>query len=145
VHGAKTPGSGRKPGTPNKTTREIRELAKQYGPGSLEFYVRVRDDESLPIMARLYAADRLLDRGYGKPSRILELQARSTVDYSNMTDAELAERGERLLEALRAGAATRQLPAAPVADGEIVDGGVVLPEDVGLNPAGERAQEGDKP
>jgi hypothetical protein len=38
--GSKRPGSGRKQGTPNKITAEIKEIAHQYGPRALKELAR---------------------------------------------------------------------------------------------------------
>ena len=128
MKGMKTPGSGRKKGTPNKTTREMRELFQAEGPASVALLVQFRDDETKDDELRKSCAESILDRGYGKPSRTLELQTRSGVDYDNMTDTELAARAERVLAALAAKAATRQLPEHTEGI-EIIDGGVVVPDD----------------
>jgi hypothetical protein len=40
--GGRQPGSGRKKGSPNKITREIKEIAHQYGPGALKELARIR-------------------------------------------------------------------------------------------------------
>jgi hypothetical protein len=77
MKGMKTPGSGRKAGTPNKTTAELRELAQAYGPESIEFFVAVRDDPAWPIDVRIMAADKLLDRGYGKASQAISVQVQA--------------------------------------------------------------------
>jgi hypothetical protein len=39
--GGRQPGSGRKKGSPNKITREIKEIAHQYGPGALKELARI--------------------------------------------------------------------------------------------------------
>jgi hypothetical protein len=40
--GGRQPGSGRPKGSPNKITREIKEIAHQYGPGALKEPRRAR-------------------------------------------------------------------------------------------------------
>lgn len=57
---------GRKKGTPNKSTSEIRTLAQEYGPEAIRRLVslmRQSDDRKLQFAA----ARELLYRGYGPP------------------------------------------------------------------------------
>jgi hypothetical protein len=62
---------GRRKGTPNKSTAEIRAFAQQYGPeaiGKLVNLMRQSDD----YRVQLVAAKELLDRGYGRPTEMVE-------------------------------------------------------------------------
>lgn len=62
----KPPGSGRKPGTPNRITKEIRAVAQKHGAKAVRELVKLMtksDDATI----RLRAAQELLDRGYGRP------------------------------------------------------------------------------
>jgi hypothetical protein len=64
-HGGKRDGSGRKKGTPNKVTAEIKVLAHKYGPDALKELARLaRSAES--EAARVAACREILDRAYGK-------------------------------------------------------------------------------
>jgi hypothetical protein len=64
-HGGKRAGSGRKKGTPNKVTAEIKVLAHKYGPDALKELARLaRSAES--EAARVAACREILDRAYGK-------------------------------------------------------------------------------
>lgn len=64
--GGARPGAGRKLGVPNKASREIKEIARGYGPEVIEgFYRLFKEAES--ETARILAGRELLDRGYGKP------------------------------------------------------------------------------
>lgn len=66
--GVKT--GGRKAGTPNKATAEIKELARQYAPEALEALVNViRSSDS--DAARVAAIREVLDRGYGKSTQYI--------------------------------------------------------------------------
>lgn len=68
----KTPGSGRKKGTPNKATAEIKELARAHGPAAinaLATLLKAADSDT----ARIAAAKELLDRGYGKATATQEI------------------------------------------------------------------------
>ena len=62
---------GRAKGVPNKNTASLKALALPYCPEAIELYVAYLRDESLPPMIRMAAADRLLDRGAGKPPQAL--------------------------------------------------------------------------
>lgn len=62
---------GRKPGSPNKATIEVRALARQYGPAALRELARLcREAES--EAARVSAIKELLDRAYGKSPQPLD-------------------------------------------------------------------------
>ena len=61
---------GRKAGTPNKATAELKELARQYTGEALEALVTVmRSAES--DAARVAAVREIFDRGYGKATQLL--------------------------------------------------------------------------
>ena len=63
-------GSGRRKGTPNKATAEVKELARLHGPAAIEEAVRImKTSES--DQARLAAAREILDRAYGKPQQTI--------------------------------------------------------------------------
>ena len=60
---------GRKAGTPNKATVELKELARQYTVEALEALLSVvRGQDGA---AKVAAAREILDRGYGKASQVL--------------------------------------------------------------------------
>lgn len=71
------PGSGRKPGSVNRTTAEVREIAQKYGPDAIEEAARlaglVRDETGNQVgaatteRARIAALMIVLDRAYGRP------------------------------------------------------------------------------
>ena len=59
---------GRQPGTPNKATVEIRDIAKQYAPEAMAELARLaREAES--EQARVGAIKEILDRAYGKSTQ----------------------------------------------------------------------------
>lgn len=61
---------GRKAGTPNKSTAELKELARQYTNEALEALVNViRGTDS--DAARVSAIRELFDRGYGKATQTI--------------------------------------------------------------------------
>lgn len=69
--GGRRPGSGRKPGTPNKATATLREAARVYAPMALRTLAEVAENGQTET-ARVMASDKLLDRAYGKPAQINE-------------------------------------------------------------------------
>lgn len=62
---------GRKPGTPNKATASIRDIAREYTDEAVNALVDVLRDNQQPAAARVSAASAILDRGHGKPSQII--------------------------------------------------------------------------
>ena len=93
--GGKRPGSGRRKGTPNKATKEVRdniaELAREYAPSAMQTLNEIcvtGQTES----ARVSAATAILDRAYGKPVQALHhggADGGAIVYAREMTDAEL--------------------------------------------------------
>jgi len=59
---------GRQKGTPNKSTSELRELARSYTDQAIKALVDIMLTGSSE-QARITAAGTILDRGYGKPSQ----------------------------------------------------------------------------
>lgn len=57
---------GRKAGTPNKVTADVRAVAQQYGEKALKTLAKIMENEKQPAAARVSAAKEILDRGYGK-------------------------------------------------------------------------------
>jgi hypothetical protein len=70
--GGKRPGAGRKAGTLNKATRELKEIAREHTEAAIKTLVAVMEDTQAPPAARVAAADKLLDRGHGRPAVHLE-------------------------------------------------------------------------
>lgn len=56
---------GRKSGTPNKATAEIREIARKYAPGVIKELARLATQAESEA-ARVSAIREILDRGFGK-------------------------------------------------------------------------------
>ena len=80
MRGVKT--GGREKGTPNKSTSEVRDLARQHGPAAIqraaELAGLVLDEgtgepvgQAASEQARIAALGIILDRAYGKPSQPL--------------------------------------------------------------------------
>lgn len=66
---------GRKKGTPNKATADIKAIAQPYGPDAVDALVKIMKNEEAPEAARVRAASELLDRGYGKPKQSIDLES----------------------------------------------------------------------
>ena len=71
ARGKKT--GGRKAGTPNKATADIKAIAQPYGPDAVSALVKIMKNEAAPEAARVRAASELLDRGYGKARQAIDL------------------------------------------------------------------------
>jgi ABC-type phosphate transport system substrate-binding protein len=85
---------GRKPGTPNKATRDIRELAQVHSTEAVKELAKLaglvkgtKGAES--DQARIAALKELLDRGHGKATQAVDLNLQQP-DIDSLTDAELA-------------------------------------------------------
>lgn len=63
---------GRKPGSKNKITADIKAVAQEYGDRALRVCVAIMEDELAPQPARVSAANVVLDRAYGKPAQAME-------------------------------------------------------------------------
>lgn len=60
---------GRKKGTPNKISTEIREAARRYGREALQLHVKLmRASKNEDVRQR--SANVILDRAYGKPTQV---------------------------------------------------------------------------
>lgn len=71
--GGKRPGSGRKVGSPNKVTSEIRALAGEHADEAIRTLVDLMSRNETPAAARISAAKELLERGYGKSGNFATL------------------------------------------------------------------------
>lgn len=60
---------GRRAGTPNRATASIREVARKYTGAALTTLDGIMRDPKEQAVARIRAAEILLDRGYGKPAQ----------------------------------------------------------------------------
>lgn len=66
----KPEGSGRKPGQPNKTTAQVKELAAQHGPEAIKTLARLAKEADSDA-AKISACKELLDRAYGKATQVV--------------------------------------------------------------------------
>jgi hypothetical protein len=62
---------GRKAGTPNKVTNEVRELAQQHTEEALAVLVEIALSANAAPAARVSAASAILDRGHGRPPQAI--------------------------------------------------------------------------
>jgi len=83
---------GRKTGTPNKVTADIRAIAQDYGPSAITVLTEIMQSKEQPPAARVAAAKELLDRGYGKSIQGVALTGALAITRSphELTDDELA-------------------------------------------------------
>ena len=81
--------SGNPSGRP-KQDQTITELARAYCPRAIEVLAELMDDPKASASARAMAAERILDRGYGKPAQFSTGQAGEFRKAVDMTDDELA-------------------------------------------------------
>jgi hypothetical protein len=92
--GGRRPGSGRKKGSLNKVTSDLMSLAQPYSARAVEVLVHLME-HSKSDTARVMAADKLLDRGHGKPTQALNVKAQVS----------LSDEFEAYIRSLNAGAA----------------------------------------
>ena len=79
--------SGNKAGRPRQD-KTITELARAHGPRAIEVLAELINDPKASASARAIAADRILDRAYGRPPQAVGLSvgsagARSIAEYSD--------------------------------------------------------------
>ena len=90
---------GRQPGSLNKVSADVRELAGQYGPAAIAELARLAtgaDSEQ----ARVSACKEILDRAYGKsPLNREPIDIDHTADDEQVSDLEIARRVADLLTA----------------------------------------------
>lgn len=105
--GFKPPGSGRKKGTPNKATAEIKALAQVHAPAAIKELARLAL-KAKSEQARVAAIRELIDRGYGKATQSHEHSGPGggpiqTVDLTSLTADELSQLERTLAKASLAG------------------------------------------
>lgn len=73
--GGKREGAGRPKGSPNKATASIRDAAQAFTEEALQTLAKVMRDPDSPAASRVAAASALLDRGHGKPTQSVDIDA----------------------------------------------------------------------
>jgi hypothetical protein len=81
--------SGNPTGRP-KLDQTITEVARTYGPRAIEVLAELMDDPKASPSVRVAAAERVLDRAYGKPAQFSTGQAQEFRKAIDMSDDELA-------------------------------------------------------
>jgi hypothetical protein len=66
---------GRKKGTPNKATADVKAIAQLYTKEAIELLAGIMRDKNAFATARVSAAKELLDRGHGKTRQALDVNA----------------------------------------------------------------------
>jgi len=95
VKGKKT--GGRQPGSLNKVSADVRELAGQYGPAAIAELARLAT-EADSEQARVSACKEVLDRAYGKsPLNREPIDIDYRADDEQVSDLEIARRVADLL------------------------------------------------
>jgi hypothetical protein len=88
AHGVKT--GGRKAGTPNKATADIKAAAQVYTEDALATLAQImKAGES--EAARVAAANSILDRGFGKPRQSMDVDATSDMTIEIVTGVPRAD------------------------------------------------------
>ena len=70
--------------------RTITELARRHGPRAIHVLAQLMNDQKVPASTRAMAADRILDRAYGRPPQLNTTDAMQFRRACDMTDDELA-------------------------------------------------------
>lgn len=83
-----TSGQGRPKGAANKATREIKDIARSYGPQAIEKLWKLASGAQSE-QAQVSAIKEILDRGYGKPHQTAELTV-TNLRASDLPDDVLA-------------------------------------------------------
>lgn len=76
ARGGKRENAGRKAGKPNKSTAEVKELAKEYGPAAIAKAAAMAGlvegkAAAASEATQIAAVNTILDRAYGKPSQVV--------------------------------------------------------------------------
>lgn len=71
--GSFRPGVSGNPGGRPKVLAEVRELAREHTEAAIRGLARVLVEKKAPAMARIAAAEALLNRGWGKPAQAVEV------------------------------------------------------------------------
>ncbi len=85
-HGGKRTQAGRKPGSQNKATSQIRALASEHAETAIQILVDLMEDQSAPAAARVSAAKELLERGFGRSNNYVSIELDKPL--SELTPAE---------------------------------------------------------
>ena len=86
--GGSRDGAGRKPGSLNRVTAEVRNLALEHGPAAVAELARL-STEAQNETARISACNAIIERAYGKslPGRMIQLDLPDTSTVEGVTKA----------------------------------------------------------
>jgi len=73
-HGGNRTGAGRKAGTPNKLTFEIKKAASLNGDEILNVLMKIIRNEETPVQTIVAACREVLNRGFGTPAISVEIK-----------------------------------------------------------------------
>lgn len=92
--GGKRLGSGRRKGSLNKLTVDLKNKAGEYTAEAIQVFVDVMRDPEAPAAVRVQAADKLLDRSHGKPAIHVDAQVSGKMDAAMLIrlETEMIER-----------------------------------------------------
>jgi hypothetical protein len=101
--GGRRAGSGRKPGVKNRVTTALKDLANEYTERALKVLVEVMEDPEAPHAARVAAADKVLDRGHGRPAIMVDASLSGKLDQEMLhrLETEMMERMAKARERQR--------------------------------------------
>jgi hypothetical protein len=85
------PGQSGNPSGRPKQDQSITELARAHCPRAIEVLAELMNNPKATASARAMAAEKLLDRGYGKPPQLNTPIAGEFRRAADMTDAELLD------------------------------------------------------
>lgn len=69
--GGHRPGAGRKKGSKNKKTVEVKLYAQEHSFDAIDNLVNLMNDKDVPAATQRAAANDILDRGHGKPAQAI--------------------------------------------------------------------------
>lgn len=89
---------GRRKGSPNRVTADIKKLAQTYGPDAIDTLAEIMNSKDAPEAARVSAIKELLERGFGKVPQAMggsddlpPIKTAPDFDYSKLSKTTLAE------------------------------------------------------
>ncbi len=88
ARGGARPGAGRRKGTPNKATADVKEAASVYSSDAVAVLAEIMRSPEYPAAARVSAANALLDRAHGKPTRLSLANQGKSISNALVMDAE---------------------------------------------------------
>jgi len=75
---------GRTKGTPNKATADIKAIAQEYGVDAIGVLKEIMMDKKKPAAARVNAADKLMDRAFGKAPQAMTVKTDRSIIFEMM-------------------------------------------------------------